>query len=671
MKSLLIAVLLVVRCFTYSACFLGLPWFDHTSSYSYGYHRRASYIPKKAQYGDSYGHAHHAYDTFASRPPLPKVRKRTTCTKSTHRLAHKTAADAAADCEAVISSSSQTSLTVELDATKTTTASTLATDNLLARLQSILPTNSTYRHELLEVIQHEHRTSALQHELLDQKSYIHHASSNSENYQNTSQDTDVSAAVIKAGSTIPPSLPKQTTTTTTEALPRLKDIVGNQGQRIAFATETPLLTTEQASFIQELVTEWWNVKTHSTVSTTSRYTYPRLCNQEAHLLDLCQWNDTMLHMTRDLLHTKLYPLIRHHYLRSSCKGSTANSGTTWEPRLYDSLVIRYNAPVNHTTINTSSTVSISTTTSTQHHPQEEAGLPFHRDMGLVSINIMLNSKDVSFRGGGTVFEALDGGPIVPPGGIGHALFHQSNQRHAAAITTHGTRDIWVLFVTALNVTTTATATTSTQVNTTNRTPLPAPPAQEVAARLKRKASQDPAIASDPWKRAFVLKLAIEADPTDGDAWHYLGMALHTIRKFPKETRACLSRAARLIPNDARLFHNFGTVLWSQQQEEHDEDQEQPNGPIDFLLEDRIEVCFRRALQLYQGHADHASTVFNYGSFLAHQTRWEEAIRVLSSVKECHAQDEQHDSYDLNYVWNRIMELQQICNQNALSATLNE
>jgi tetratricopeptide (TPR) repeat protein len=446
----------------------------------------------------------------------------------------------------------------------TVETSSSTTDVLLARIDSVLPTTDAFRDAVLRDIQQEHRSDALAHDVLDNHYY------------------------------------DDATITREETLPVLKEMSSMHEKRIALLTTEPLLNATQASLIRELVTDWW--KTHVA---SSRYTYPRASNQEAHLLDLCESNSTLLELARDVLHTKLYPLLQHYFF----------SDESWKPRVYDSLIIRYNASAAANNV-------------------RGAGLPLHRDLGLVSVNIMLNED---FEGGGTLFEAQlsDEQPYAPikPSGVGHALLHESHQRHAGAGTTSGVRDIWVIFVTAFD----GVGATTTQ--------LPPPPPQEVATRLKMKAQiMDEDLLHE---RALLLKMAIDAVPDDGEAWHHLGMTLHALSRsnFSRETRACLSRATKLIPNDARLFSNFGLVLAQQQS-------------ASCQFDNRIEVCFIRSLGLYQGDIDRDSAAFNYGSFLADQGRWEEAISILDSVNRTYSKEEEAEGNSEARA--TILELQRLC-----------
>jgi len=79
-----------------------------------------------------------------------------------------------------------------------------------------------------------------------------------------------------------------------------------------------------------------------------------------------------------------------------------------------------------------------------------AGQPLHRDLGIVSVNIILNSAE-EFQGGGTMFEnqlyskITKGDRIIPsalkPIGVGHTIAHLSNERHVGVGITYGLRDI--------------------------------------------------------------------------------------------------------------------------------------------------------------------------------------------------------------------------------------
>jgi hypothetical protein len=430
-------------------------------------------------------------------------------------------------------------------------------DNLIHHLEKILgPSNSTFQQHTFRTISLEHHQNGMSYEIFDCS-------------QNVYGETFDTAGTVT-------------------------EYRDSQDQRVAILTDFPILDSSQILKLRDATSRWWKIN-----STTSRYTYRRASNLEVHLLDICKANITILHMTRQILCQRIYPMIEKYFSMDPQK---------WRLSLYDSLFLRYDASCS----------------------KFGASLPWHRDLGLVSVNILLNDD---FEGGGTMFDSIcDGVPIQSPslttmgGRVGHALFHESNYRHAAAPTTRGIRDIWVMFVTAFPSNNTGMHHQLNDVKIQNdheefwSNTFVLPPNQEVAIRLKMKAREE----DNLWNRARLLKLAIDMVPKDGEAWHHLGMTLHELGGFPRESRACLSRATKWIPMEASLFHNFAVVLAQQSK---------LDTTMTILdMEKRIEVCFQRALQLKQDNLEFDTTVFNYATYLAHHERWEEAMKVLQTKR---------------------------------------
>lgn len=348
-------------------------------------------------------------------------------------------------------------------------------------------------------------------------------------------------------------------------------------RRIAALTTKPLLLpiNSTALLLRDAMTEYW--KTHSSVS---RYTYPG--NQEAHLKELCDYNETVRVCVQEMMQQRLYPMLRQHYSDLLLLGGNDDE----ELCLYDSLFIRYNGT--------------------------GAGLPFHRDLGLVSVNIMLNDE-----GGGTLFESLlrTDQPVVAPLGVGHALLHESHQRHAG-IVGDGTavRDIWVLFITTRRI-----------------------PPRDVATRLKMRAEKKSPSAHH---QLLLYKLALQAFPEDGEAWHYLGMALH--KQQQHGSIACLEHARDLIPNDANLHNNIGLVLEQQQQ--------QQQGTASLRAFEQCLQLYKRARQCGYNDDDLSSSAWNYALVLNARRMYKPAVAVLELVDRT------------SPLWEKARALRQHCQQ---------
>jgi len=366
----------------------------------------------------------------------------------------------------------------------------------------------------------------------------------------------------------------------------------DSGRQLALQTTTESLLNESSIQLLRIVaTEHWS----HTNQQTSRFTYQRKGNIEAHLDDLCRRNATLKKVIQEMLHEKIYPIVKVHFLKDG----------DLVPCVYDSLFIRYNATASET--------------------QLGAGQPLHRDLGLVSVNIMLNSD---FQGGGTLFEdQLSSDIIVPlkPLGSGHALLHFSHHRHAGAGTTDGVRDILVLFLTATHYSGHA-------------------PSRDRAARIKTMASK----VVDPLEKAVLYRLVLDQVVDDGEAWHYLGMALHSfsyqLASASKLAAAALWEASKLNSNDARVFNNLGLVL------------ERQSALVDYDLA-KIEQLYEKSLKLHElsKHAgcdveqDMDATALNYGLLVANQDRFEDAIVILSHISVPKPGDigrVKHDAYML-------------------------
>jgi len=289
-----------------------------------------------------------------------------------------------------------------------------------------------------------------------------------------------------------------------------------------------------------------------------------------------------------------------------------------------------------------------------------AGQPLHRDLGVVSVNIMLNDA-TEFDGGGTFFEeqlsqsGYDDSdadedddddkeedetrlPLKPSHKRGHALVHYSNRRHAGAGTTSGVRDILVMFLSASRTNDRSHGVTVDSIH-----PI------ELGARIKEKSKtitssyegetkvgssiQDLGFALS-MKRTMLYREAINSVENDGEAYHYLGTCLDTLSQsvMDKEKQQggqqlaleSIQIATTLIPNDGRLFNNQGLTLGKQQ-------------PV--VDDMRIEHSFERSLDIHlrckavscDVQTNLESTALNYGLFLSNRDRWEDAIEVLDFI----------------------------------------
>ena len=385
---------------------------------------------------------------------------------------------------------------------------------------------------------------------------------------------------------------------------------------------------------------------------TSRFTYQRKGNYEAHLNDLASADPKVQSIVAETLLTKVYPLIRDAFGTND----VVDDIDSLRFCVYDSLVIRYNATaseVNDGMIRESRELMGSSTSRVYG-----AGQPLHRDLGLVSINIMLNSED-EFEGGGTVFEnqfadmrslqdldredsASQKYQPLKPCSPGHALSHLSNERHAGSSTIRGERDILVIFVTA------------------RRADQSSAPLLERNARLKAAARRESTNFEDQSDaalcRATYQRLAVDSVPFDGEAWHYLGMALrdYSLSVARENDNAetmqvvsldCLRYAAQLTPCDGRVFNNIGLSLGHMYMEKgQDSDAAK-------IFHETCQ-CYEKASLLHRASElvgcdvgyEHDASVLNHGLFLANLDQFGDAVRVLSEIKGMQGLSEE-DTYE--------------------------
>jgi hypothetical protein len=248
-------------------------------------------------------------------------------------------------------------------------------------------------------------------------------------------------------------------------------------------------------------------------------------------------------------------------------------------------------------------------------------------------------------------------PLIP-NGKGHAIAHLSSERHAGAGTTAGIRYIIVLFLSAKFNNTTDIA-----------------PRQERAARLKSTARRD--CEESKWPalcRAMHHWLAVQSVPTDGEAWHYLGMALldhhdeyqHSIlNKNEHDSNAlypicpnlllrtsvkCLEQARKLTPCDSRLYNTLGLALERYAQQtpsasnigEPASYKKKEIGEQEMewrqVNDQQISQAYRTALSLVIGaqqggcnNVDFCSSCLNYGLYFANCDRFTDAVQILSLI----------------------------------------
>jgi hypothetical protein len=390
---------------------------------------------------------------------------------------------------------------------------------------------------------------------------------------------------------------------------------------LAIRSREPVLDPASVDAVREAAEDVWKADRGDDAS-TSRFTYQFSGNSEAHVFDFITTTSTTAYpntsddstttATKDsaskraisalneALQRKIYPTIREAFFRTNGGGSS-NHGIDDDDGtrlfVYDALVIRYNSTKAAEAAEASGEAFAS------------AGQPLHRDLGLVSVNIMLNSPE-HFEGGGTFFEnqllgtaeveATATATIQPhkPSGVGYCLAHSASERHAGAGTTTGVRDILVIFVSAS--TTSAGDELSNFSSTNDATEVPA---EIAAARLKncrnfceQKAFDSTVESEEQWmeaQRSILMcrilhqRLAVKAgnegisdsllspEPRafcDGEALQYLGTALMEYSSFAASDHPsgaigvlevaleCFEVASLVTPCDSRVYNNLGIVL---------------------------------------------------------------------------------------------------------------
>jgi hypothetical protein len=381
----------------------------------------------------------------------------------------------------------------------------------------------------------------------------------------------------------------------------------------------------------------------------SRFTYQRKGNTEAHLSDVVRHsqrttgskdNCDVASLVDDMLLNRIYPWIRSAYL------SREEMGNELGLFVYDSLFIRYNA----TAANSNGDPGDG---SGENSGIVGAGQPLHRDLGYVSVNIMLNEE---FEGGGTFFEdqllpMVRSGNIddisrvspLKPLGPGHGIAHYSASRHAGAATYSGVREILVIFLAA-------TERREIFIDTDGISA----PRWERNARLKAAARTYCTISTEEDRiicRVLHHRLAIDQVMDDGEAWHYLGMALldyHDHLQLSDDNIAsygssdmsnvklavsCLSEATKHTPCDGRLYNNLGIAL------ERMMPCYKSNSRVMVELRKRAVAAYQTSIAIHSKcemmgcdvRAEILSASMNYGLYLSKLDQFGLAADILSRV----------------------------------------
>ncbi|KAL3931160.1 MAG: hypothetical protein SGBAC_011438 [Bacillariaceae sp.] len=478
-------------------------------------------------------------------------------------------------------------------------------------------------------------------------------------------------------SELPPEQP-MISTTTQNTIPYQWLHTERTHKPLAIQTKEPILEDTTVDWIRDQADSIWNDESKSV---KSRFTFQRKGNYEVHLSDLLQQgsNQNARRQIHLALQQRIYPLVREAF---GC--TLGDDPSSLQFCVYDAIVIRYNATEAALFENSKGGL-------VQFEENIGAGQPLHRDLGLVSVNVMLNRPD-EFEGGGTFMEnqlqdwLIESStpkeehqkslpapvPLKPMGGPGHAILHHSSDRHAGASTRRGVRDILVFFLTASKIKVTLDGSQH-----------PPAPLLEQAARLKSSArpqceeclvrsnqGDDSGIAHF-WRslaaavcRSRYQHLAVEAIPTDGEAWQYLGMALWDIHQwlgiliqsqmpndqesrhelvkdldeaFEQQQRlleqslSALKTAKDFTPCDARVYHNLAWIL---------EQTPIGNHPLESNSHEQIQSHYSQAMDLHQAFRqvgcdvgiDYDSTILNYGLYLANKDLFSESVAVLECIQ---------------------------------------
>jgi len=200
-----------------------------------------------------------------------------------------------------------------------------------------------------------------------------------------------------------------------------------QQSNLVFRSRHPILTAVECANVLRTVEEFhqvhrngaWDTVRHSSVKTT-----------DVAVEDIPQLRPWL----RELLRTRLYPLVHAAYPKLADGSSTMETDATDETtcgsrsrvRVHDAFIVRYDADND-----------------------KSVSLPEHSDTSAVSFTVALNSSAAGdFEGGGTWFEALgkDRRGKVVDAEMGHAVAFAGPLRHAGYPVTKGVRIILVLFL---------------------------------------------------------------------------------------------------------------------------------------------------------------------------------------------------------------------------------
>eukprot|EP00536_Pseudo-nitzschia_multiseries_P013192 jgi/Psemu1/298361/fgenesh1_pm.546_\ len=284
------------------------------------------------------------------------------------------------------------------------------------------------------------------------------------------------------------------TTTSPHNAPSSDDSSVVTSKQLAIRSTEPVLAESAVESIRTAAQTIWSSPASEGEGEggASRFTYQYTGNSEAHVFDFAtrqgdsdididsnHHNHNYNHNHNDssagtravaalneALQTKLYPMIREAFFAD--KNDENDTTTTTQLFVYDALVIRYNATAAREAAEAAAAAQSGAGGAGETNnssPSPSAGQPLHRDLGLVSVNIMLTPAS-EFEGGGTFFEDQliansdsnsnsnqnQNQIMIPeplkPLGVGHCLAHPASYRHAGAGTTSGVREILVIFVSA-------------------------------------------------------------------------------------------------------------------------------------------------------------------------------------------------------------------------------
>jgi tetratricopeptide (TPR) repeat protein len=466
----------------------------------------------------------------------------------------------------------------------------------------------------------------------------------------------------------------------------------------------PILNSTSIQMLREAAEKLWedqrmqtsNTYSSSAASSSSRFTYQSKNNYEAHVQDLFQFNPHIQPLMDELLLHKVYPILRYAFGGGSNRSST-NSTNHIAPlskenfpygnyllSVYDSLIIRYDA---------------TNTNGNDKSSSSSAGQPFHRDLGLCSMNIALNSPTINskndkvyessiqskdtFLGGGTFFENLvhirksigdnetnsnsstlilelqrqlnnnNNNAIIRPMRAGGFVGHPCSERHAGVVTTSGIRDILVIFVTAQQQ---QDDDMSHEKNTnhTDRSMIMATtnshccPKSERVARLKGLARY----ATSVEEKQCCYHAALMEDPNDGEAWQFLGMSLLQDCNDVESAIQCLEIAKHHSPMDSRVYNNLGLAYRRQQEEK-----QKQYFPYDTIIEE----CYLQSVRLNSIAVksgvmtiDYESALLNLGLFYANRDDFASAYDVLSLIVDAE-EEHQKQHLDNSHHYFRVMQ----------------